>query len=448
MKKNRQANRRSSLRTKLFFESLESRRLLAADLLLFQNPIEPLDVNLDRHVSPVDALAIINELNAPNTQVVHVGSLLDTSGDRILAPVDALGVINSLNNPASDSTLRHLYEARDYLKTHSEAIPTKVLGVASEFTKLIDDYEAASDAIYASLRSFSEYTLENSVEVQEVYDKIEQVTYISFDALQRNLKTLEPAIRDASIQTFGNTTDELGTDSETPYEFDPDDYDDPAAGLPELFDELEQGLDDVEVPAYGDVIDNYDEIYQTYESSDYDLDVFVIDSIDVSEYEDFVLHGGNLDDLLDTLNQDTNEDLTTVEEILNGEFGSNIDLGSLFDDILDSAYIGELIYNDIAAIGGETTGSVIVSNDQTIVEIDLGDSDRLHELAAKYHHQRVIIEGAAVLVEGIEIPNRTVIDVRSIFGTTEVEALANSLNAIDPNDSLGLLDKLDNFDLG
>ena len=143
MKKNRQANRRSSPRTKLFFESLESRRLLAADLLLFQNPIEPLDVNLDRHVSPVDALAIINELNAPNTQVVNVGSLLDTSGDRILAPVDALGVINSLNNPASDSTLRHLYEARDYLKTHSEAIPTKVLGVASEFTKLIDDYEAA-----------------------------------------------------------------------------------------------------------------------------------------------------------------------------------------------------------------------------------------------------------------------------------------------------------------
>ena len=107
-----------------------------------------------------------------------------------------------------------------------------------------------------------------------------------------------------------------------------------------------------------------------------------------------------------------------------------------------------MIYNDIAAIGGETTGSVIVSNDQTIVEIDLGDSDRLHELAAKYHHQRVIIEGAAVLVEGIEIPNRTVIDVRSIFGTTEVEALADSLNAIDPNDSLGLLAKLDNFDLG
>ena len=448
MEKNRQTSRRNSQRTGLFLETLESRRLLAADLMLFQNPIEPLDVNLDRHISPVDALAIINELNSPRTDVVTVGNLLDTSGDDVLAPIDALGIINTLNNPEQDSVLTHLYESRDYLNINADSIPIDALGVAGQFTELVDDYEAATDAIYASLTSFTEYSLENSVEVRQAYDEIREVSYVSFDALQRNLKTLAPVIRTASVQVFGNTTDEQSTDAEIPYEFDPDDYDDPADGLPDLFDELEQVLEDVEVPEYGDVIDNYDDIYQTYEDSDYDLDVFVIDSIDVSEYEDFVLHGGNLDDLLDSLDTGANEGITTVEEILEADFENEIDLSTLFEDMLDSAYIGELIYNDIAAIGGETTGSVIVLNDQSVIEIDLGDSEQLHELAAKYENQTVIIEGSAGLVEGIEIPSRTVIDVRSVFGSTEFESLISSLNTLDHHDSLGLMSQLDELNFG
>ena len=59
-------NRRSYVplcKTQLRIESLEQRRLLAADLLVFQNP-RPSDVT-DQYVSPVDALAIINQLNSP-----------------------------------------------------------------------------------------------------------------------------------------------------------------------------------------------------------------------------------------------------------------------------------------------------------------------------------------------------------------------------------------------
>jgi len=448
MKNNRQTRRHNSQSVRLFLETLESRRLLAADLILFQNPIEPLDVNLDRHISPGDALAIINELNSPRTEVATVGNLLDTSGDNILAPVDALGIINTLNNPGQDSVFTHLYESRDYLNSHIDSIPIDALAVARQFNELIDDYEAATDAIYASLKTFTGYSLENSVEVQQAYDQIEEVSYVSFDALHRSLQSLAPEIRTVSVETFGNTTDELGSDAETPYEFDPDDYDDPAAGLPDLFEELGQGLEDVEVPEYGDVIDNYEDIYQTYEDSDYDLDVFVVDTIDVSEYEDFVLHGGNLDVLLDSLDTGANEGITTVEEILETDFDNDIDLGTLFEDMLESAYIGELIYNDIAAIGGETTGSVIVLNDQSVIEIDLGDSEQLHELAAKYDNQTILIEGSAGLVEGIEIPSRTVIDVRSIFGSTEFESLISSLNTLDPHDSLGLMSQLDKYNFG
>ena len=65
MKMSRRKNNRSTSGAKLYLESLEARRLLAADFVVFQNPILPHDVNLDEHISPADALAIINELNIP-----------------------------------------------------------------------------------------------------------------------------------------------------------------------------------------------------------------------------------------------------------------------------------------------------------------------------------------------------------------------------------------------
>ena len=98
MKPNRRSYVNTLRKTQLHIESLEQRRLLAADLLVFQNPVDHLDVNLDQYVSPVDALAIINQLNSTQTQQQTTGALLDTSGDHILAPNDALTVINGLNN--------------------------------------------------------------------------------------------------------------------------------------------------------------------------------------------------------------------------------------------------------------------------------------------------------------------------------------------------------------
>lgn len=77
----------------------------------WQNPLNPLDVNHDQFVAPLDALCIINELNDPTwhdnrgrlaafpqaaTQVFYY----DTNGDGYCAPLDALLVINHLNAPS------------------------------------------------------------------------------------------------------------------------------------------------------------------------------------------------------------------------------------------------------------------------------------------------------------------------------------------------------------
>lgn len=65
-----------------------------------------LDVNDDGHVSPIDALLIINELNDVGSHALPaptasspVSSYLDNNGDNHVSPADALWVINALNSP-------------------------------------------------------------------------------------------------------------------------------------------------------------------------------------------------------------------------------------------------------------------------------------------------------------------------------------------------------------
>jgi hypothetical protein len=68
------------------------------------NPLEPLDVNGDTQVSPVDALIIINELNTVGARELEPPGdengpppYLDPTGDGFVSPRDALLVINRLN---------------------------------------------------------------------------------------------------------------------------------------------------------------------------------------------------------------------------------------------------------------------------------------------------------------------------------------------------------------
>lgn len=70
----------------------------------YQSGIEPLDVNSDGFVAPLDPLLVINELGKyPNGRppVLPVGtqpsSYFDPTGDNIIAPLDALVIINHLS---------------------------------------------------------------------------------------------------------------------------------------------------------------------------------------------------------------------------------------------------------------------------------------------------------------------------------------------------------------
>jgi hypothetical protein len=54
------------------------------------------DVNFDGSTSPVDALIIINHLNAPGSGFA-TPTFADVSGDRIVSPIDVLQIINLLN---------------------------------------------------------------------------------------------------------------------------------------------------------------------------------------------------------------------------------------------------------------------------------------------------------------------------------------------------------------
>lgn len=97
--------RESSSKRSLRFESLETRALLAADLLVAHNFAMPEDCDNSGSVSPLDALVVINELNQPNSRdAIAPSKMIDVDADGVLSPLDALVVINYINRNSADSS--------------------------------------------------------------------------------------------------------------------------------------------------------------------------------------------------------------------------------------------------------------------------------------------------------------------------------------------------------
>jgi hypothetical protein len=75
---------------------------MATEILFWpkHNPLAGLDVNSDGHVTPLDVLLVINNLNTKGSRSVlseAIGApFVDTSGDNQVSPLDALLVINHL----------------------------------------------------------------------------------------------------------------------------------------------------------------------------------------------------------------------------------------------------------------------------------------------------------------------------------------------------------------
>lgn len=92
-----------SKRPKLTIEYFPFSSSIATATLL-HNSVNPLDVNADTQVTPLDALALINALNRGSFEgeAVSLSTMyFDVSGDGTVTPLDALLVINHLNNSQS-----------------------------------------------------------------------------------------------------------------------------------------------------------------------------------------------------------------------------------------------------------------------------------------------------------------------------------------------------------
>ncbi len=95
----------SSSKRSLRFESLETRALLAADLLVPHNFAMPEDCDSSGSVSPLDALVVINELNQPESaRAIAASKMIDVDADGVLSPLDALVVINYINRNSTDGS--------------------------------------------------------------------------------------------------------------------------------------------------------------------------------------------------------------------------------------------------------------------------------------------------------------------------------------------------------
>lgn len=67
----------------------------------------------------------------------------------------------------------------------------------------------------------------------------------------------------------------------------------------------------------------------------------------------------------------------------------------------------------IVAIGGETTGTVIRSNNVTW-ELDVGTDPKLLALVEKLHMKKAIVTGAYYKKKGVEIPERHIVKVKTL----------------------------------
>lgn len=85
---------------------------------------DPLDVNGDGHTSPIDALQVVNALNANSIEEGDMA--LDTNGDGSISPIDALLVINRLNASPADAVSQ----------------PSKALAIDTYFGDLDDEEES------------------------------------------------------------------------------------------------------------------------------------------------------------------------------------------------------------------------------------------------------------------------------------------------------------------
>src|SRR6185436_13558936 len=98
---------------RLFAEQLESRELLAGDIL--HNFDDPYDTDNSGTFAPVDILHVINQLNQPASAASGEATPMffnDVNGDGFVSPIDALHAINEYNARSAEGAGEPLVRLR------------------------------------------------------------------------------------------------------------------------------------------------------------------------------------------------------------------------------------------------------------------------------------------------------------------------------------------------
>lgn len=122
------SEKRGQLKRSLIVESLERRELLAADVANFQNGLFSHDVDGDFVVSPLDALAVINNLNANGARSLAgvefrqgIDAYVDVDGDNSVTPLDVLSLVNLLNSGEGEDLSPKFVEVKyEYYRVNAD----------------------------------------------------------------------------------------------------------------------------------------------------------------------------------------------------------------------------------------------------------------------------------------------------------------------------------------
>src|SRR6478672_5240761 len=125
---------------RLFAEQLESRELLAGDIL--HNFDDPSDTDKNGSFSPVDILHVINQLNTPastaNGEASTTTYYNDVNADGFVSPIDALQAINEYNSRAEGEASKIV---RFTVSAFDLGDPTQILNTTTNTLPKGTDYE-------------------------------------------------------------------------------------------------------------------------------------------------------------------------------------------------------------------------------------------------------------------------------------------------------------------
>ncbi len=437
----------------LRMESLEGRLMLAADLATFQNPFNATDVDNDTHVTPRDALIVINLINVPATRGDVVGGFIDVNDDDFVSPHDALGVINVLNNPETMPV--SVADKFHKLVMTLDNVPTELDGklklVKDKLVTTRQEMKQAHDVMRAELDDFLEFAVDQHVALEKRFQDLEASMDFSFTIMEREIRETATDFAEINTEMFNeadfdrldtelNMVEEVITpeltaiDSQDTAEFEFlmdefswDHVEDLGDGLEALFSDLEDMVSttDIENPVES-LAPEFQDWITELDAGENTLADFMVAQLETPAAEDWLLQGGDdVADLVDAMQADLAENETDFMEFVDDYFTEDSAFIDMVDDLFGECINGEMHHGDQVAIGGETTGSAILVDDATSFELDFHNDPELLSLAEELHEQPVMIFGTLERVPGIEIPERTIMDVKKIIPKKEFSDLTD-----------------------